>query len=332
MLYNNAMSKLKTKLSIAYLDRDSLPRRISVPAPRIPHEWRNYPATAPHQAAERSRDIDVLIVNKVAVTAELLHECPKLKHIVVSATGVNIVDINACEARGISVSNVPSYAADTVSEHVIGSAIILRRELLRYADSVTKGEWQKSDAFCLFDKPFNNIRGATIGLIGLGEIGEATAKRAHAMGMNVLFCARSKRTHDYAKQVELQHLLRHSDIVSVHCSLNESTQGLIGIPEISAMPAHSVLINTARGGIVDEVAATRAIENETIAGLAFDVMVEEPPKDSAPLLSIAHLPNVLLTPHIAWASEQAMQYLADTVSRNIEAYANGTPINLVTKH
>ncbi len=226
---------------------------------------------------------------------------------------------------------MPSYAADTVAEHVIGSSIVLRRELLRYARSVANGDWQKSPSFCLFDKPFNNLRGATMGLIGLGEIGEAAAERAHAMGMNVLFCARSKRLHDFAKQVDLDQLLGQSDIISIHCSLNESTQGLIGERELNLMQSRAILINTARGGIVDEAAAAQAIIEERISGLAFDVMVEEPPRDSAPLLSIAERPNVLITPHIAWASEQAMQYLANTVTRNIDAFANGSPINLVTK-
>jgi len=224
------MNRAEKNLSIVYLDRDGLPERIQVPEPKVSHDWVNYAATAPEQIIERSRNADVLVVNKVAINAEILAACPSIKHIVVSATGFK---------RGVSVSNVPSYAADTVSEHVIGSALVLRREMLRYANSVSDGEWQTSDAFCLFGKPFKNLHGATIGLIGLGEIGEATAERARALGMNVLFCARSKRLHDYAEQVDLEQLLKRSDIVSVHCSLNESTRGLIGEAEIALMQEHT---------------------------------------------------------------------------------------------
>jgi len=326
------MRREKENTSIVYLDRDGLPARIQLPTPSAPHTWVNYPSTDPKQVIERSQNADILVVNKVNIGGKTLDACPGVKHIVVSATGVNVIDLSACEARGVSVSHVPSYAATTVAEHVIGVTIGLRRELIRYSQSVTNNEWQRSAAFCLFGKPFHNVSGATIGLIGLGEIGEAVAARAHALGMTVLFCARTERLHDYAEQVSLEQLLQRSDIVSVHCSLNESTQGLIGKREIALMQAHGILINTARGGIVDEQAAADAINNASIAGLAFDVLLNEPPLGDEPLLNIAHLPNVLITPHIAWASEQAMQHLANTVTRNIDAFINGSPINLVTTH
>ena len=324
------MNKAQKPVSIVFLDRDGLPERIQIPTPNIAHQWVNYPATSADKIIERSKGTDILVVNKVKIDAGTLDACPTIKHIVVSATGYNIIDIQACESRGVSVSNIPSYAATTVSEHVIGSAIMLRREMNRYRQSVVDGDWQHAPAFCLFGKAFHNIRGATMGLIGLGEIGEATAERARAMGMKVLFCARSKRLHDYAEQVDLDQLLRRSDIVSLHCNLNDSTKGLIGDRELGLMQQHTILINTARGGIVDENAVVRAIKDEQIAGIAFDVMAEEPPANTAPLLSVANYANVLLTPHIAWASEQAMQYLADTVTHNIEAFISGSPINLVT--
>lgn len=315
---------------IVYLDRDGLPDRIKIPEPCAKHEWVNYPNSNAAQAIERSLGADILVVNKVPITAELLDACPSVKHVVVSATGYNIVDIQACQARSVSVSNIPSYAAITVSEHVIACAITLRRELLRYTNAVSQGEWQNSSAFCLFGAPFQNLQGATIGLIGLGEIGEATAQKAHALGMKVIFSTRKPKTHPFAKQVSLDDLLQRSDIISLHCDLNPSTTNLISEREIALMQKHAILINTARGGIVDEVALTKAIKQQKLAGIAVDVMQQEPPSNDAPLLSIANQTNVLITPHIAWASEQAMQYLANTVSHNINGFIDGSPINLVT--
>lgn len=325
------MNTPQTHQIIVNLDRDGLPPHIDIPTPQVDHSWADYPSTLPEQVIERSKKATILVVNKVPISATVLDACPNVKHIAVCATGYNVIDTAACEARGVSVSNIPSYASTTVSEHVIGSALMLRREINRYRQAVIDGKWQTSPAFCLFDKPFHNLRGATIGLIGLGEIGEATAELARSMGMKVVFSSRSRRLHDYAEQVDLDQLLRRSDIISVHCSLNESSKGLIGKQELELMQPHAILINTARGGIVDELEVVNAVNNGALSGIAFDVMEQEPPRDAAsPLLSIAHRPDVLLTPHIAWASEQAMQYLAATVTRNIEAFVANSPINLVT--
>ncbi len=324
------MNKKQQRYRIVNLDRDGLPSHIEIPAPKFEHDWTNYPSSNADEVISRAKGADILVVNKVSVNAAILEACPTVKHVAVCATGYNIIDIAACESRGISVSNIPSYAATTVSEHVIASALVLRREINRYRQAVINGKWQNSPAFCLFDKPFLNLRGATMGLIGLGEIGEATAKHAKALGMTVLFSSRSQRSHDFAKQVDLDQLLSQSDVVSIHCSLNETSKGLIGERQLALLPRHAILINTARGGIVDEQAVVDAIHNESIAGIAFDVLEQEPPIENSPLLSISHQPHVLITPHISWASEQAMQYLANTLTRNIEEFAAGAPTNLVT--
>ena len=320
---------------IVVLDRDGLPERIQIARPMRSHEWVEYGTTDAASVAKRLESADIAITNKVPINSEVLRRCPNLKHIAVTATGYNIVDIDACIKNSVSVSNVPSYAATTVSEHVIASSLMLRREIPRYANSVQSGDWQKSSMFCLFGKPFSNLSGSTIGLIGMGEIGKATAQKAHALGMNVQFCAR--REHDpiqapYANQVELKKLLQSSDILSIHCDLNDSTLGMIGGEELSLMKRGSILINTARGGIVNEKAAVKAIQDQHLGGLAFDVLETEPPSEASPLLSISHLPNVLITPHIAWASEQAMRHLANTVAENIEAFLNGNPTNIVTTY
>lgn len=325
------MNRKQQRYHIVNLDRKGLPPHIEIPTPEIDHHWASYPNTASDDVINRAKGADILVVNKVPIDSTVLHACPTVKHITVCATGYNVIDIAACESRGVSVSNIPSYAATTVSEHVIASALVLRRELNRYRQAVMDGKWQSSPAFCLFDKPFQNLKGATMGLVGLGEIGEATARYARTLGMKVLFSSRSRRRHDFAEQVDLDQLLGRSDIVSIHCSLNESTKGLLGERELGLLPRHAILINTARGGIVDEQAVVDAMQNGALGGIAFDVLGQEPPTDTSPLLSISHLPNALITPHIAWASEQAMQYVANTVTRNIEEFAAGNPINLVTK-
>lgn len=315
------------------LDKDSLPSRIKIPRPSRPHEWIEYGNTDENEITQRVQYAEIVITNKVPITSDVLANSPNLKHIAVTATGFNIIDTQACKVNGVSVSNVPSYAATTVSEHVIASSLLLQRQVKHYAELVRQGAWQKTSTFCVFGKPFHNLSGATIGLVGMGEIGKATAKKANALGMKVVFCARKKINTDqipYATQVEFSDLLKDSDIVSIHCDLNPTSQGLIGAEQIKLMKHHAILINTARGGIVDEFAVVRAIRNQRLGGLAFDVFETEPPKSNAPLLSIASLPNVLITPHIAWASEEAMQHLGDTTSNNISSFLNGTPDNLVT--
>ncbi len=323
------MNNNHTPLKIVFLDRGGIPPRIKIPSPKASCEWINYEHTTQAQAAERSMGADILVVNKANVTARLLDACPSIKHVCVTATGYNVVDTQACTDRGIGVSNVPSYAATTVSEHVIGSALLLQRQILRYKHSVANGEWQRSNNFCLFGAPFQDLSGATIGLVGLGEIGLAVAEKAHALGMSVLFNSRSTKSHAFAQQVSLNELLAQSDVVSIHCDYNPSTEHLIGGTEIALMRDQSILINTARGGIADEQAVVTALNQGKLAGIAFDVLKHEPPANNKGLLSVAHLPNALITPHIAWASEQAMRYLVNTVTKNIDAFVAGRPINLV---
>lgn len=324
------MNKKNTPKRIVYLDRDGLPAHIQIPAPAQAHEWVNYPSTNPDQIIKRCVDADVVAVNKVKLNREILAACPKVKHIAVSATGYNIVDIEACRELGISVSNIPSYAATTVSEHVIMCALSLKRQLIQYRQQVINGKWQQSPAFCLFDKPFNDVRDSTFGIIGFGEIGQVAGKLAHALGMNVIYTSRGSHPSDFAKQVSFEELLANSDIISVHCSLNAETHNLISANEIARMKDGAILINTARGGIVKEADAASAINSGKLGGIAFDVLVNEPPLNNEPLLSVANLSNVIITPHIGWASEQAMQHLANILSENIDAFLSGTPQNTVS--
>ena len=315
---------------IVFLDRAGLPTRFDVRAPKLEHQWIEYTNTSAEQLIERCTDADVVISNKVKINAQLLKACPSIKHIAVAATGYNVIDVQACREHGVSVSNIPSYASTTVAEHVITSALCLRRELNSYRNQVINGDWQTSSSFCLFGKAINDINNTTLGVIGLGELGLATAAKAHALGMNIIYSSPSEKHCDFAKRVELNYLLAHSDIVSVHCSLTPATENLISKAELSMMKPSAILINTARGGVVNEADAVAAINKQTIAALSFDVLVQEPPQADSPLLKIANKSNVIITPHIAWASEQSMQALSDILSSNVEAFLLGSPVNLVT--
>jgi glycerate dehydrogenase len=324
MQHNSPLKK------IVFLDRAGLPERFSVRAPSVSHRWRSYDSTSPELIVARSLGADVLITNKVRISRDTLLACPSVKHLAVSATGFNIIDIDACRELGVSVSNIPSYAATTVAEHVIASALCLRRQLLSYRQRVMDDQWQKSLTFCLFAEPINDLENSTFAIIGFGELGRATAYKAAALGMRVIFASRSKHQCSFAEQVSLQELISSADIISIHCSLNAETSNLISAPQLQEMQPHTILINTARGGIVNEADVVQAIRRKLIGGISFDVLVEEPPTDDSPLLSIANFDNVIITPHSAWASEQAMQRLADILADNVDAYLLGSPQNLVS--
>lgn len=314
---------------IVYLDRAGLPERFKIRPPSVSHEWLSYPSTLPELVIERSLGATVLVSNKVKIPEDVLLACPSVKHIAVSATGFNIVDTDACKRLGISVSNIPSYAATTVAEHVITSALCLRRELLSYRQSVINSEWQASPSFCLFGNPINDLKHSVFGVIGFGELGKAAAEKAAALGMRVIYSSRSEKSCDFAEQVSFDELIANADVISLHCSLTPETENLISTTELEKMKPHAILINTARGGVVNEASAVAAINNNLIGGLAFDVLIEEPPKHGSPLLSIANRSNVIITPHSAWASEQAMQSLVDILADNVEAFLLGSPQNIV---
>lgn len=327
---NNNSNQSLAVANIVYLDHGSLPNGLTIRPIQAPHQWINYSATAPEQVIERCQGADILVVNKVPITDEILAACPELKHIAVSATGFNIIDIAACQRRNISVSNIQNYALTTVPEHVLSLVLNLRRQVIYHRQQVIEGQWQKSDSFCMIDKPIRDLRGAIFGVVGLGGLGLATAQLAHAIGMQVIYASRSDHQCDFAKKVLLKELITKADVISLHCSLNEDTKNLIDTPQFAAMQPTAILINTARGGIVNEQAAVQAILNQQIAGIGIDVLEQEPPNNDSPLLEIAHLSNVIITPHNAWGSVQALQTLADTLMDNIEAFINGTPQNIVT--
>ena len=312
---------------IVFLDRSTI--RAQFRAPAFPHTWRDYDATAASEVVARLAEATLAITNKVQFTRDILSQLPDLKLIAVTATGYNNVDIAACRERGVAVANVRGYALHTVPEHVFAMVFALRRNLTAYREDILQGRWQQESKFCFFDYPLLDLHGSTLGIIGAGTLGRETGRIGEALGMRVLY-AQSLHGDGVADgRVPLDQLLAESDVVSLHCPLTEATRGLIGERELQAMKPGALLINTARGGIVDEAALAQALQQGWIAGAGVDVLTEEPPRHGNPLLEIK-TPNLIITPHVAWASEQAMQSLADQVLGNIEAFVAGRPQNLVT--
>lgn len=316
-------------LRIVFLDRDTLPASIDLPAPQVPHELICHGHTAPDQVPERIRDADIVITNKVVLTADMLQQAPRLRMIAVAATGIDNIDLDACNRRNIVVSNVRDYATHTVPEHTFSLILALRRSLLAYRQSVADGRWYESGQFCYFDFPVRDLAGSTLGIIGRGALGEAVAEIARAFDMKVQFAARrddDSPTEDYTS---FTHVLRTSDVISLHCPLNAQTRGMIGANEFALMARQPLLINTARGGLVDEYALDHALRTGQISGAGFDVASQEPPAPDHPLMKLLRYPNFILTPHVAWASHEAIQAMANQVRDNIEAFCRDTPRNVV---
>lgn len=311
---------------IVFLDRESL--IASLREPSFAHEWRDYPATPPELTAERLDGASIAVVNKVRITAEVLDAVPGLRLVAVAATGLNNVDLDACRSRGVAVCNIRGYAEHTVPEHVFMLLLALRRNLIAWRETLRAGAWQRAEMFCLFDHEMHDLHDSTLGLIGYGSIGRGVHRLAEAFGMRVLIAEQRDAAEPRPGRVAFEEVLRAADAISLHTPLTEATRGLIGAAEFGLMRRQAVLINTARGGVVDEIALLEALRSGRIAGAATDVLSVEPPRTGNPLLD-ADLPNLLLTPHVAWASREAMQGLADQLIDNIEAFVAGVPRNRV---
>jgi glycerate dehydrogenase len=307
---------------IVFLDRATL--AVPLRKPGFPHDYREYAATTAEQAAERLRGATIAIINKVPLRAATLAQLPDLKLIALAATGSDCVDKDYCRAHGITVCNIRDYAIDSVPEHVLTLIFALRRSLIPYDRDLRRGRWQTIDQFCYFDHPIRGIAGSTLGIVGYGTLGRALADRARALGMDVI--ATGSKPADGL--VTLDELLRRSDIISLHCPLTDATRGMINARSLALMKPDATLINTARGALIDEPALAEALRTGTIGGAGIDVLSEEPPKNGNILLDL-DLPNLIVTPHIAWASEPAQQRLAEQLVDNIEAFAAGQPRNVL---
>jgi glycerate dehydrogenase len=312
---------------IVFLDRASL--QAEVRRPGFAHAWQEYPASNVSELVEKLRDATIAITNKVPLRAAVLQQLPQLRMIAVAATGYDVIDIDYCKAHGIAVSNIRNYAVHTVPEHAFTLILALRRNLLAYRQDVTNGRWQEVDQFCFFDHPIRDMYGATLGLIGEGALGQATAKIARGFGMKVLFADHAPPKVEGVEFTPFDVVLSTSDVISLHVPLTPETRNMIGMKELRRMKRTAILINTSRGGLVDEQALADALTQGLIGGAGFDVLTKEPPKEGNPLLDL-RLQNFILTPHVAWASDGAMQFLADQLIDNIEAFAAGKPQNLLT--
>lgn len=315
--------------NIVFLDRDTLAPQIRLRRPAFAHDYAEYPRTRPEQVVERLAGATIAITNKVRLGAEVLEQLPDLKLVAVAATGSDCVDKAACKRLGIAVCNIRGYAVNTVPEHTFALILALRRNIVAYRADVLAGEWQKADQFCFFNHPIRDLAGSRLGVIGEGVLGQRVAELGRAFGMDVVIAAHKGRSGMGRLYTPWDEVIATSDVISVHSPLTEASRGMIAMPEFRAMQRKPLLVNTSRGGLVDEAALVQALDEGLIAGAGFDVTTSEPPPLDNPLLQIAGRPNVILTPHVAWASDEAQQALADQLIDNIEAFVAGKPRNLL---
>lgn len=309
---------------IVFLDRDSLVANVR--KPDFAHQWQDHAATAHADVVARLKGASIAITNKVPLRADDIASLPDLMMVAIAATGTDNVDLAACREHGIVVSNIRNYSLVSVPEHVFTLILALRRNLRAYMDDVGAGKWQKAKQFCLFDHPIADLSGSTLGIVGYGTLGKRVAAIARAFGMEVIAASRSPIEDGSVRQVPLDELLHSADVVSLHVPLTELTRNMIGAEQLAGMKRGALLINTARGGLVNEADLAQALRDGVIAGAGFDVLSKEPPLKDNPLLAL-RLPNFILTPHVAWASAGAMQTLADMLIDNIEAFERGAPQN-----
>jgi glycerate dehydrogenase len=314
---------------VVFLDRESL--KAKVRKPKFGGEYVEHAKTASSvdEIVAKLKGATVAITNKVPLRSEALAQLPDLKMIAVAATGYDCVDVAACRERGIAVANIRNYAVHTVPEHAFAMILALRRNLLAYRQDVEAGVWNKSDQFCFFTHDIGDLHGSTLGIVGEGAIGQGTAAVARGLGMKVLFADHAPPKMEGVEFTPMDEVIATSDVISLHCPLTPATKNMIGIEQFRKMKRNAILINTARGGLVDEQALIQALDEGLIAGAGFDVLTVEPPKNGHPLLDIRRT-NFILTPHVAWASDGAMQFLADQLIDNIEAWESGKPQHLVT--
>jgi glycerate dehydrogenase len=313
-------------IRIVFLDRDSLP--VALPEITLPHQYESFAATSGEQVVARCLNADIVITNKVAFPAAILQQLPRLKLLAVAATGVNHIDLETCRSRGVAVANIQHYGDDSVAEHAFMLMLALRKNFPAYQRDMAAGCWPRAQQFCHYAAPIHDLKSACLGLIGSGGIGQALAERARAFGMRVILAERKGASSVRAGFLPFEQVLAEADVVSLHCPLNSETRDLIAAPELARMKPGALLINTARGGLVNEADLLQALQQGTLGGAGLDVLEQEPPSQQALLLQESY-PNLIITPHIAWASTEAMQRLAQQLVDNIVAYASGNALRRV---
>jgi glycerate dehydrogenase len=321
------MQNERTIEAVVFLERNTF--NIAFRRPNFDHEWVEYGETDESQVVDRLRDATIAICNKVALREDSLSQLPKLKLIAVAATGTDNVDLPYCRTHHIAVCNTRGYAVSSLPEHALMLMLALRRNLVAYRDDVRAGRWQEAKKFCLLDHPIGDLRGTVLGIVGFGALGRAMAQLGAAIGMEVIVAERKGASVIRPERLSFEDVLRLSDVLSLHCPLTSETRDLIGAEELGQMKRDALLINTARGGLIDDRALLEALRAEKIGGAGIDVLRVEPPREGNPLLDV-ELPNLIVTPHNAWASRQAMQTLGSQLIDNLEAFVRGEPRNLVT--
>jgi glycerate dehydrogenase len=289
-------------------------------------EWVFHDLTAADETAERIRDAEIVITNKVVIDAALMGEAENLKLICVAATGTNNVDLQAAKAHNIMITNVTGYGTPSVVQHVFAMILALNTNLIGYHERVQAGAWQKSSSFCLFDFPITELTGKRMGIIGYGELGQGVASVAEAFGMQLMIAQRPGSTEAQPGRYPLDEVLQQADVISLHVPLADNTANLIGERELKMMKPDALLINTARGGIVDEHALVDALKSGEIGAAGFDVLSVEPPTQGNVLLDHP-MPNLIVTPHVAWASQQSRQRLLNLVVESIGDYLAGQEVS-----
>ena len=313
-------------LHIVVLDRDTLVNR---PFDfDFPHTLSSYGTTEAHETLERIRGADIVITNKVVISAQAFAENPQLKLVAVTATGVNNVDVEAAKQNGTAVCNIRAYGNESVAEHAFMMMITLMRNLPAYQRDVAAGLWENSPFFCHLGAPMRDLNGKTLAIFGRGNIGKTLATYAQAFKMNVVFAEHKNAQSVRDGYVSFDEAIRSADVVSLNCPLTPQTANMIGEAELQQMKPGTILINCGRGGLVDEATLVAALKYGQIGGAGFDVLTQEPPRDGNPLLK-ARLPNLIVTPHIAWASQEAANRLFDILLDNINRFVAGNPQNLV---
>ena len=313
-------------LHIVVLDRDTLVNR---PFDfDFPHTLSSYGTTEAHETLERIRGADIVITNKVVISAQAFAENPQFKLVAVTATGVNNVDVEAAKQNGTAVCNIRAYGNESVAEHAFMMMITLMRNLPAYQRDVAAGLWENSPFFCHLGAPMRDLNGKTLAIFGRGNIGKTLATYAQAFKMNVVFAEHKNAQSVRDGYVSFDEAIRSADVVSLNCPLTPQTANMIGEAELQQMKPGAILINCGRGGLVDEAALVAALKYGQIGGAGFDVLTQEPPRDGNPLLK-ARLPNLIVTPHIAWASQEAANRLFDILVDNINRFVAGNPQNLV---
>jgi glycerate dehydrogenase len=309
-------------MKAVFLDADTLGNDVDLsPIEAVAGEMVKHPRTSPEQVQERIRGFDTVLVNKVVLSREHFEACPELKTVAVVATGLNNIDKDAAKDHSVTVMNVTNYGRSTVAQHTMALILALATRLVDYDKDVRAGRWGQSSMFCLMDHPIMELEGRTLGVVGYGDLGQGVVERAKAFGMNIVLGARPGQATgevDGYPRIPLDELLPKVDVLSLHCLLTDDTRNMIGARELKMMKKEALLINTSRGGLVDEQALADALRAGTIGGAGFDVLTEEPPRNGNALLA-DDIPNLIVTPHSAWASREARQRIVDITARNLSS-------------